>query len=453
MSRSVYSSIVCASWFVAASAGVGAQTPPATSRLEQLPRLDRQLTYAGPPLTLRDAIDEALQRNPTLIALRREFDAARQRPARSQFLSPPTVSAQIWQWPINTLNPHNTNMYMLLIEQEIPGRGKRDLRTAVAQKDADLASNDVAVSARQLLGELKHAYATLLVARNAADVYGESAAVLRQLADVAESKYASGRISQSDVLKPVVELSKLYDDALMFRQQADLASAQLNALMARPVEAPIGALLDESTHAELPALSALVQLATDHQPELQAARLAIERAKADVAAVKGDAKPDFILQGGYMLTPRGTDAWTAQVGITWPSAPWAHGKIDARIAETTAEVSAAEARLQATEQALRLTIQQAYIRVRTAEQRAALLQTTIVPQSRQILEVSRIGYASDRTDVLTLLENQRTLLAEQLDYFRVLADLAEARADLDGAVGIDLGSASTAVASSAKGAR
>ena len=132
-----------------------------------------------------------------------------------------------------------------------------------------------------------------------------------------------------------------------------------------------------------------------------------------------------------MLTPRGTDAWTAQVGITWPSAPWAHGKIDARIAETTAEVSAAEARLQATEQALRLTIQQAYIRVTTAEQRAALLQTTIVPQSRQTLEVSRVGYASDRIDFLTLLENQRTLLAEQLDYFRVLADLAEARADLE----------------------
>ncbi len=124
-----------------------------------------------------------------------------------------------------------------------------------------------------------------------------------------------------------------------------------------------------------------------------------------------------------------------------------------RIVETTAEVTAAEARLQAAEQALRLTIQQAYIRVRTAEQRAALLQTTIVPQSRHALEISRIGYESDRTDFLTLLENQRTLLAEQLDYFRVLADLAEARADLERAIGIDLGSASTAVNASAKGAR
>lgn len=453
MSRNLFRSLVCAICVVATARHLAAQTVAPSAPLAQLPRLERPASNAGPPLTLNDAIEEVLQRNPTLLALRREFEAARQRPAQSRFLSPPTFSAQIWQWPINTLNPLNTNMYMLMLEQEIPGRGKRDLRAALAQKDADMASNDVTVSARQILDDVKHAYATLLVARHAADLYGESAAVLRQLADVSESKYVSGRISQSDVLKPVVELSKLYDDALMLQQQADLASAQLNALMGRSVDAPIGPLLEASLQTELPAISALVQLATDHQPELQAARLSIERAKAEVAVAKSDAKPDFMLQGGYMLTPRGTDAWTAQVGITWPSAPWARGKIDARIVETTAEVTAAEARLQAAEQALRLTIQQAYIRVRTAEQRAALLQTTIVPQSRHALEISRIGYESDRTDFLTLLENQRTLLAEQLDYFRVLADLAEARADLERAIGIDLGSASTAVNASAKGAR
>lgn len=453
MPRSVFWSLACASCVVTRSLHLAAQAAAPSPPLAQLPPLERPAPYAGPPLTLSDAIDEALQWNPTLIALRREFEAARQRPAQVRFLSPPTFSAQIWQWPINTLNPLNTNMYMLTIEQEIPGRGKRDLRTAVAQKDADMASNDVAVSARQVLSDLKHAYATLAVARKTADIYGESAAVLRHLADVSESKYASGRISQSDVLKPVLELSKLYDDALMFQQQADLASAQLNALMGRPADAPIGSLPDPSSHTELPAISTLVQLAIDHQPELQAARLSIERAKAEVAAAKGDTKPDFMLQGGYMVTPRGTDAWTAQVGITWPRAPWARGRIDARIAESTAEVSAADARLQAGEWALRLTIQQAYIRAKTAEQRAALLQTTIVPQSRQTLEVARVGYESDRIDFLTLLENQRTLLAEQIDYFRVLADLAEAQADLERAIGVDFGSTLTAVVPPAKGGR
>lgn len=42
------------------------------------------------------------------------------------------AEAQIWQWPLNTLNPANTDMYMFMVTQDLPGRGKRDLRAAVA---------------------------------------------------------------------------------------------------------------------------------------------------------------------------------------------------------------------------------------------------------------------------------------------------------------------------------
>ena len=36
-------------------------------------------------------------------------------------------------------------MYMFSVSQELPGRGKRDLRAAVAEKDLALAENDVAM--------------------------------------------------------------------------------------------------------------------------------------------------------------------------------------------------------------------------------------------------------------------------------------------------------------------
>ncbi|MEP6918720.1 MAG: hypothetical protein ABJC89_23980 [Acidobacteriota bacterium] len=44
----------------------------------------------------------------------------------------------IWQWPIDSLNPTHTNMYMFMVGQDLPGRGKRLLRTAVAEKDIAL---------------------------------------------------------------------------------------------------------------------------------------------------------------------------------------------------------------------------------------------------------------------------------------------------------------------------
>src|SRR5436309_789010 len=66
----------------------------------------------GPPLTLSAAIDEALAKNPELIALRAQAGALKLKPAEERYLSPPMIEGQVWQWPLNSINPGNVNMFM-----------------------------------------------------------------------------------------------------------------------------------------------------------------------------------------------------------------------------------------------------------------------------------------------------------------------------------------------------
>jgi outer membrane protein TolC len=139
-----------------------------------------------------------------------------------------------------------------------------------------------------------------------------------------------------------------------------------------------------------------------------------------------------------MLMPRTAGAWTASVGMTWPNAPWARGRLDAQRAEAAANVDAAGARVRVIERQIRLAIHEAYIRAEAASQRASLLRSTVVPQSQQAVEVSRVAYQGDRVDFLSVVDNQRTLLDAQLGYFRALADRELALADLSRAVGVDL---------------
>lgn len=397
-----------------------------------------QRTAQGSPLTLDAALTEALDNNPELIALRRQFEAARERPAQERFLAAPTFEAQIWQWPINTLNPTNTNMYMFMFGQDIPGPGKRRLREAVVQKEVELAEIDIAVRARHVVDQVKRAYAELFLARKAIEVHHASVDLLRQLADVAQAKYTTGRISQQDVLKAVLELSRVHDHLITLDEQAQLAEAQLNTLLDRPPGAAVGPLAEPRERLLLPSAESLQQLAVKHQPELTMARLGAERADAQLAVVNREYKPDFFAMGGYMLMPNDRDAWMAKVGITWPTAPWSRGRLDAQRAEATAEIAAANARLRAVENALRLAVQQAFVRVKSAEQRAALLRTTVVPQSQQALEVSRVAYQTDRVEFLAIIDNERVRLDAQLDYFRALSDLEQALADLERAVGTDI---------------
>src|SRR5438132_12795268 len=171
---------------------------------------------------------------------------------------------------------------------------------------------------------------------------------MRQLDVMSRAQNSPGRNSQQAVLKPVVELSKLHGDLLMFEEQASIAAARLNVLLDRAPEAPIGALSVPTEQTLLPAPAELQRLALDHQPELQRAHLEIERAEAELASAKGQYKPDFTVQGGYLLMPNQTDAWLARVGVTWPRAPWSRDRISAHVTGQLAASETAKARRRAT---------------------------------------------------------------------------------------------------------
>jgi outer membrane protein TolC len=420
----------------AGAASEQSQQPPGMVHTEAQP--------SGPPVSLAGLLQEAIEKNPELVALRAQVDVVKQRPSQERFLAPPTAEAQVWQWPFNSINPADTNMYMFMVTQDLPGRGKRQLRAAVAEKDVALAESDIAIRARDVINQIKQAYASLFIARKAIQVHLDSVDLLRQIADVSQAKYTTGRISQQDVLKPVVELSRLHTDIIRFDEQAKLATARLNVLLNRAPETPIGPLTEAQELKMLPATADLQRLALDRQPELQRAHIEVERAEAELASVRSEYKPDFSVQGGYMLQPRMTDAWMGRIGITWPKAPWSRGKIDARVAEQTAAIQTAKARTQAAENMVRLAVHEAYVRAKSAQDRAVLLRTTILPQSQQTLEVSRVAYQTDRVDFQALIDNQRVLLDVNLDYFRALSEFTQALADLERATGTDLPSGTTA---------
>jgi outer membrane protein TolC len=360
------------------------------------------------------------------------------RPGQERFLPPPMLEAQIWQWPINTINPWNTNMFMFMATQDLPGRGKRALRETLATKDVGLAELDVAVRARQVVNEVKQAYADLFIARRAIDIHLAMVDLLRQFADVSEAKYTTGRTSQQDVLKASLELSRMHDDLVKVQQQADFARLRLNVLMNREPDAAIGALAEATEQKLITPLTELQRRALDSQPELRMSQAQIEQAEAQLAVARAEYKPDFSIGAGYQLMPGQTDGWLGKVAMTWPRAPWSRGRNDAHVAEAASAVETAKARKRSTESMVKLAVQQAYVRVGAAEERALLLRTTILPQSRHTVDVSRIAYQTSRVEFLEMLDSARTLLDAQLEYERAVSDLQQALADLERAIGTDL---------------
>ncbi|MFP5379295.1 MAG: hypothetical protein ACLGHP_06020, partial [Vicinamibacteria bacterium] len=92
-----------------------------------------------PPLTLPDAVREALTANTTLAAERAGIAPLRERPAQARALPPPMAEAQIWRWPVTTLNPGRVDMFMFMGQQALPARGARDADHTLALRDVEYA--------------------------------------------------------------------------------------------------------------------------------------------------------------------------------------------------------------------------------------------------------------------------------------------------------------------------
>jgi outer membrane protein TolC len=385
------------------------------------------------PLTLTAALREALAANPELLALRGDADATRAAVPEARFLDPPMFEAQIWGWPVTTLNPARTDMYMFMANQDLPGRGKRAARELVATRESDMSRAQIAVRANEVLNAVKQAYVDLALARATAALYDQQTPILRQMADVATTRYSMGQSSQSDTVKAVLELSRLRADAIEWRQKTRLAETRLNTLLGRPPAAPIGALTGSGV-APVDVESA-EETARTHHPELFMATTTVAREEAELARLRGERRPDFVVGGGYMLQPGGTGAWTARAGVTWPNAPWSRQRLNTEIDAQQKKVDAARAHRDAVTRTVTGVVQEAVIALDAARERAAIIESAVTPNVEHAFDVAQVSYAANRGQFADLLDTERVLLSTRMDLIAARGDVERANADLAMAIG------------------
>ena len=387
----------------------------------------------SPALTLTDAIREALAANPELVALRRDYDAAKAAVPAARYLDAPMFETQIWGWPVTTVNPKRVDMYMFMAEQELPGRGKRAARELVADREAEMSRRQVAVRANEILNDVKHTYVELLLARATTALYEQQTPILRDIADAATLRFASGHAGQHDTVKSVVELARLQADAIEWRERARTAEARLTTLLGRGSESPVPALA--SADSASPSVSTAESSAVQRHPEVQMSLATVAREEAEFARLVGERKPDFVVSGGYMLQPGGAGAWTARGGLSWPNAPWSRGKLNTEIAAQEKRVEAARAHRDATMAFVRQSVREASVRLEAARQRVELLEAAVMPHVEHDFDVARVSYAAGRAEFADLLESERALLTTRIDVIAARAAVQRAIADVELAVG------------------
>jgi len=370
-------------------------------------------------------VAEARANNPEIAAARGELEAAEQRVAVAGALDDPMVELGVINAPLESLNlrREDMTMKMLGLGQRLPFPGKRGLRRAVAEADAESIGLAVREIANRIERDVRVAYEELVFNEEAQRIVIESRVALEQLAAIARSRYEVGQAAQSDALDAQIELERLGVELLQLATENAALQSQLQRLLGRSGPAP-------RIHAMAPQLAVGPDSGPDpalpaieNRPQLRALEALVERNTRSIDLAQREYYPDFDVKlqyGQRDRAPDGTprdDMVSLTVGFNLPI--WRRSRLEPQVAEARAMRRQAQSVLLAQQLETQAALDTQLALARQWRETAGSYQSTLLPQARAATASALAAYRVGRVDFLTLRQ-------AQLREFEVSTDLAQA---------------------------
>ncbi len=390
--------------------------------------------------TLKDFIAIALENNPALREAQDQIRVSQEIPSQAGSLDDPVLRFALKNLPVDTFafDQEPVTQKEIVISQKLPFPGKLGLRTEMAQKNVDIAEENLEELKHSVIRQVKQSYFELCFVLAAIDITRQNKTLLEQFVTITESKYSVGKGLQQDVLKAQVELSKIRDELIKLDKLKESEKAKLNSLMdlmpQAPLTIPHGIAKTSFTYK----IEELQALAEKHRPILEEFRLQKERYLVSRKLAEKEYYPNFNVGFKYGQREDGAfqdrpDFVSAFVGINIPL--WHKTKQSRKVAEQGYRVQVAQEGFHKAKNRIFLRIKELMDEEKRGTETLQLIGKGILPQARQSLESAIAGYGVDKVDFLTLLDNQVTLLRWETQYHQELTDYEKNLAELEQVVG------------------
>ena len=392
-----------------------------------------------PRLNVDQLVDEALQNNPEISAVKLKWDIFKEKIPQSNALEDPMFGFGIVNLPTNfSFKDEDMTMKEFSISQKFPFPGKRPLMKEMASKEAEAVSTEIQGKIHQIIKDVKTAYYDLSHIYRTTEVTQRNKRILEDFAKIAETRYGVGEGIQQDVFKAHIEVSKMVDDLIMLGQRKKALEAKLNALLNRAPETPVGEPQEVGFRKFPFILEELQKMALEMNPTLKGMKKMIEAKEKAYALAKREYYPDFNFKFAYGQRDNSPDMkrrdmLTGMVEMNIPI--FYRSKQDRKVAETKAEILATEAQYRAMKNEILFMITDMASMIQRGERQIELYTTGILPQTSLQINSAMSSYRVNKADFMTLLDSQMTLYKYELEYHQALTEYEKNVASLGAAIG------------------
>ena len=404
------------------------------------------------PHTVDELVRIALDRN-------RELLAARERVAEAQGLLRragvrPNPTLEVDYGAGGPLGSPGTDELFLRYAQPIELGGKRGKRQAIGQSGVAAAEAEFAARTRQLVFEVKMRAAEVRAAHAKRAALAEVVTAGREALRLTRARVEEGDAAALEAQLLAVEVARVDAQHATYRGRATAALADLRRLVGLDAaELPSGGPNPELPPQESLALPDLTARALKIRSDLGAARAVERQSAAELELARAEGVPDLTASATYTQDSDTTDGLFAvtssgqpapivdndkriSVGVSIPLF-WRgrnRGNTDAAMARATS----ARLHREYLESAVPRDVEAAYARWTAAQDTVSVFRQGIVGQADQNLVVMREAYTLGQLRLLDVLNEQRRLIETRLAHIDAETELAQAAADLERAVGMDL---------------
>jgi cobalt-zinc-cadmium efflux system outer membrane protein len=388
-------------------------------------------------------LEFARERHPEFAALRAEAESAAARVEQAGALPDPVLRTELRDVTNEGLDasanllPPRIGGARYAFSQTLPWAGKRDLRREVAGAAVDEAQALSRAGWIELATKIKLTYAQHHVHLLSIRYTRENLDLMRRVAEIARTRYASGLGGQQDALRAQTEIVAMETDLTMLEGESAQASARMRALLGRPDNIKLRP--PEELRLLPPAprltLTALEDRLRANNPRLAAEDARIAGAERNRALAELNGYPDVTLGVAPTQVRNRVAQWELMFEINIPL------QRDRRGAERReAELKLDVARLRRTDalnQAL-AALGESLAGLQVAQKLETLVGGSLLPQAELSLNAALVAYETGRAEFAMVLDAQRQLRRARTELVKARGDQQMRLAEIERMLGEEL---------------
>jgi cobalt-zinc-cadmium efflux system outer membrane protein len=393
------------------------------------------------PVTIQQAVAEAVEKNLNVLAEKYSFPIAEARIVTAKLRPNPVLSVggdhlDLLGTGYNAENGAGPAEFSIRTDFVFERGAKRQRRIDVAQASVSTAQLQFLNTIRSVVLDVQSAFVELLQAKADLVLAEETLEAFRQTVQVNTSRVRTGDLAEVELIRTQVAELQFENTVAQARLKVDIGRSKLQVLLGRRKVDKLPDATGELRRDEVAVtVDDLRERAFRSRPDYLALQRDVARSQAELRLQLAQGKVDYTVGTEYRRQ-QGLAGTGNSLGIFFSSSVPVFNRNQGEIERARQEQSQAEARIRAIQATIENDVETAWLQYRTARESLRRVEETMLAKATDVRQITDRAYRRGGATFLDFLDAQRAYNDTVQLRNTALAEFARSLYTIDAATGI-----------------